>query len=263
MDKPEPRRGSEVLDAILDKVTEDTQSSVRANVLFRTKALEQLDVATEVDARLPLVSRRSWLALVGVGLLVAAFALWASLTPSVTSLNVAGRVVAAPGALPVAATTQGVVESVVSSPRTLVPGEVVATLLTEVGRTDLVSTVTGTVWQQLVIPGQTVRAGETVITVLPDGSANQVLLALPERDAAAVAPGMTVLVGNTTGTIATVSAPVSAQEAEQRTALTLPGDTSYVMAGVALDAPLPPGAYAGATVVLSEGTVLRRLLGRT
>lgn len=263
VDKPEPRRGSEVLDAILDKVTEDTHSGVPASVLFRAKALEQLDVATEVDARLPLVSRRSWLALVGVGLLVAAFALWASLTPSVTSLNVAGRVVAAPGALPVAATADGVVESVIASPDVVVAGAAVATLLTEGGSADIVSTVSGTVWQQLVVPGAPVRAGDPVVTVLPADSANQVLLAVPERDAAAMAPGLTVLVGNTTGTIDSISAPVSAQEAGQRTALTLPVDTTYVMAGVVLDAPLPPGAYAGATVVLSEGTVLTRLLGRT
>lgn len=264
MDKPEPRRGSEVLDAILDKVAEDTQSSVPTNVLFRAKALEQLDVATEVDARLPLVSRRSWLALVGVGLLVAAFALWASLTPSVTSVNVQARVVATPGALPVAATVDGLVESVVTGPKTVVTGDTVATLSTEGGSSQVRSAVAGTVWQQLVVPGSTVRAGDPVITVLPADSANQALFAVPQAEAAAMAKGMTVLLGNgTSGLIDSISAPVTAEQAGARIGLTLPDDTTYVMVGVALNTPMVPGTATSATVVLSEGTVLTRLLGRT
>jgi HlyD family secretion protein len=265
VDKPEPRRGSEVLDAILDKVAEDTRSSVPTNVLFRAKALEQLDVATEVDARLPLVSRRSWLALVGVGLLVAAFALWASLTPSVTSVNVQARVVAVPGALPVATTVDGLVESVATGPKTVVPGDTIATLTTAGGSSEVRGTVAGTVWQQLVVPGSTVLVGDPVITVLPADSANQALFAVPQAEAAAMAKGMPVLLGNGTsgGLIDSISAPVTADQASARIGLTLPDDTTYAMVSVALNTPMVPGTATSATVVLSEGTVLTRLLGRT
>ena len=55
------RRTSDVLDAIWDKVASRPERSDAATLLFRAKALDQLDVATEVDNQLPLVSRRSWL----------------------------------------------------------------------------------------------------------------------------------------------------------------------------------------------------------
>lgn len=263
MDKPEGRKGSDVLDAILDKVAQAPQHTGPANTLFRARALDQLDVADEVDTRLPLVSRRSWLALVGVGLLVLAFALWAALTPSVTSITASGRVMADPGAVPVAATTSGVVGSVVEPGRSVRAGEPVATI----DDTEVTATVEGTVWQTPVVTGATVQAGEPVVTLLPPDSSGQVLLPVPEASAGSIREGMTVRVagpgGGAAGTVRSVSGPLSGTDVSARTGLVFDDTTTYVLVAVSLQNPLPPGSAVGATIVLSEGTVLTRLLGRS
>lgn len=266
VDKPDGRRGSDVIDAILDKVTEDNENRNPASVLFRAKALEQLDVAAEVDTRLPLVSRRSWLALVGVGLLVAAFALWASLTPSITSVSAQGRVVGGSGAVTVATQSDGVLVSAAEPGTAVTAGENVATIESSPRTVELATTVAGTVWQELSVPGASVRAGDPVLTLLPPGSADQVLLAIAEHEAAAIVPGMKVQVtslGSTEGAVDTISGPVTAAQAGERTGLIFPDTTTYVLVSVRLARPMPPGAVAAGMVVLSEGTVLTRLLGRT
>lgn len=266
MDKPEGRRGSDVLDAILDKVAAAPEREGPANVLFRAKALEQLDVAAEIDTRLPLVSRRNWLALVGVALLVLAFALWASLTPSVTSVSAQGRVVSDPGAVPVSSQVEAVVTDIVASGTTVTAGSPVATLTTESGNTALRSAVDGTLWQQIVVAGSTVRPGEPVVSLLPPDSDRHILLAVPEPQALGVTAGMKVEVtamGVTTGMVESSSGPMSAVAAGQRTGLVLSDTTTYVLISVRLESSMPAGTPASGTIVLSEGTVLTRLLGRT
>jgi biotin carboxyl carrier protein len=264
---PPGRRGSEVLDAIWDQVTAAPERPEAANQLFRAKALSQLDVAAEVDNQLPLVKRRSWLLLLGAGLLVAAFLLWASLTPSVTSVSAGGRVVAPPGALPVVATAAGIVATVTVAPGdTVSAGQPVATLRDSTGDVVVRAAVDGEVWQVLVTPGDAIPPGGDLLSVLPPDSDATALLALPEGSAASVQPGMSVSVvagGQVTGTVAEVSAPLPATVAGQRTGLVLPNTTSYSLVTVALGAPLTPGASATGQVVLSDSSVINRLLGRT
>jgi biotin carboxyl carrier protein len=265
VEDPDVRRGSDVLDAIWEKVADQPQRSDSASLIFRAKALEQLDVAAEVDNQLPLVSRRSWLLLVGVAVLVAAFALWASLTPSVTSITAPVRIVAAPGASPVVAPAAGVLLSqAVVAGDLVAPGQQVATLGTEGGEVPVLSAVDGTVWQLPLVPGSAVPAGGELMTLLPSGSTEAALLPIPEAQAAAIAPGMSVNVvagPMVAGTVTGVSAPLSAVDAGQRTGLVLPPGTTYVLVTVALDAPLAAGASGSAQVILSDGTVITRLLG--
>ncbi len=262
VETPDGRRKSEVLDAIFDKVAQTPRPQGPSTSLFRAKALEQLDIPAEVDTRLPLVSRRSWLLLVGVGLLIAAFLMWAALTPSVTSVNAQGRVIAAPGVLPVAAGKPAVVLSTVPAGTVLAAGDVAATLSTG----ELLAPADGTVWQRLAVPGSTVIAGQTVLTLLPPGSADQVTLVVAEASAAGMVPGMEVQVtslGLTQGSITAISAPTDARSAGRSTGLLVPDTTMYLLITVELASPMPPGAVANGTVILSEGTVLSRLLGRT
>lgn len=266
MDSPENRRGSEVLDAILDKVVQDPVQQIPASTMFRAQALAQLEIAHEVDTRLSLVSRRNWLALLGVGLLVAAFTLWAALTPSVSSVAASGRVIATPGASTLSATSPGVVLTVAPAGTVVTEGSAVATLRGAAGTEDIVSAVAGTVWQVQALPGSTVSLGQPVVSLLPPGSADQILLVLPESQAAGIAAGMTVQVtalGMTSATVDSVSAPMSAQLVSERVGLVKDPDTTYVTVSARLAAALPPGAAVSATIVRSEGTVLTRLLGRT
>lgn len=260
--QPPGRRGSEVLDAIWDKVADKPQRSESAQVLFRAKALEQLDVATEVDNQLPLVSRRNWLMLVGVALLVIGLLIWASLTPSVTAVSATGRVVAPPGALPVVSTVEGVLlRTEVRSGQDVAPGEVVATLASNGPDTQVKSFDAGTVWQILAVPGETVGPSEPVMTLLPAGSENSVLLALPEQQATSVRPGMRVDVAGLQGAVVEVGAALPVEDAALRTGLALPTGTTYRLVAVGLDGSLPPGTAVTGQVILSNETVLTRLVG--
>lgn len=266
MDENDGRRSSDVLDAIFEKVAEKPERSESASMLFRARALDQLDVAAEVDNQLPLVSRRSWLLLVAVGLLVAAFAVWAALTPSVTSITSNGRVMQEPGAAAIAAPMGGVLTDVVAAGTQVKAGDDVATLMTDSGPVPVRAATAGEAWQQPVVPGSTVIPGQTVVTLMPPGSSKGALLPVPEAQAYAIAPGMTVNVsalGMAFGEVAGVSGPLTAQQAGERLGIVLPGGTTYVLVSVALDQELAPGASAYGTITLSKGTVLTRLLGQT
>ena len=259
------RRNSDVLDAIWEKVADKPEHSDTANMLFRAKALAQLDVAAEVDNQLPLVSRRSWLLLVGVAVLVAALFLWASFTPSSTSIAAPGRFAAAPGAMPVVAPTGGVlVAELVAVGTVVTPDQPVATLRTADGDVAITAVGGGTVWQVLATIGEAVSAGATVITLLPPGSDTSALLAIPETQAMSVQPGMTVDLiagGQMRGQVTAVSAPLPAADAGQRTGLALSPTENYSLVTVSMQGPLPAGSAATGQVILSDSTVFERVLG--
>jgi hypothetical protein len=67
--------------------------------------------------------------------------------------------------------------------------------------------------------------------------------------------------GMVSGTVAGVSAPLSAADAGARTGLVLPPGSTYVLVTVDLAAPLPAGSSGAAQVILSDGTVITRLMG--
>lgn len=268
--EPSQRRHSDVLDAIYDQMAGKPERSAVANTLFRARALEQLDVPAEIDNQLPLVSRRSWLLLVGVALVVVGFLFWAALTPSRTTVAGAGRVVAANGVHTVAAGSNGRVVGKPAASGTVVgPGQAVAVLRGESGTSPVIAGIAGTVWQVLVTPGTQVAAGQPVATLLPPGSGRAVLLPLAEATAGPIRTGMAValqpLAGapaasgtDATGKVAAISAALPSDVASQRTALPLAAG-NYVLVTVMLDQRLAPGAQVLGQVVLSQGSVLDRL----
>lgn len=267
MDEQDPgvRRSSDVLDAIWDKVTATPERPDSARVLFRAKALDKLDVAADVDNQLPLVSRRTWLLLVGVAVLVAAFALWASLTPSVTSIGAAGRVTGSPGVLPVVAASAGITTGPIAEAGDVVAvGDTVASVRTPSGTVPVITDQAGTVWQVGVIPGDAVAPGSLVVSLLPPGSDATAILAVPETSSGAVVPGLAVtIIGtqNSSGTVEEVSAPLTADDASARTGLTLEPGINYSLVTVGLGGPLPQGSAISAQIILSDSTVIGRLLG--
>lgn len=268
VDPQQPRRpGSDVLDAIWEKVAQKPERTDAATMLFRSKALDQLDVAAEVDNQLPLVSRRNWLLLVGVGALVLALLAWAALTPSVTSIPATGRVVAVPGVSPVVAPVAGVLVAHTAVPGTAVrAGQEVALLRTAAGDVPVTTVAPGDVWQLLGTPGAAVAAGATLLTLLPPASANTVLLPVPEAQAAAIVPGMAVDVFTGVrhaGSVAEVGPPLPAADVAARTGFALPPTTNYRVVTVTVADALPPGATASSEVILSDSTVMGRLLGQT
>lgn len=273
--EPPQRRRSDVLDAIYDQMAGKPERSAAASTIFRARALEQLDVPAEIDNQLPLVSRRSWLLLVGVALVILGFLLWAALTPSRVTVSGAARVVAADGIHTSSAPAAGrVVGEPARSGDVLGPAQPVAVLRGQSGRTPVPAGVAGTVWQVLVTPGSQVAAGQPVATLLPAGSGRSALLALPETSAGAVQPGMAVdvlvvsgdpgqLNQQSTGKVVSVSPALPGDVAAQRTAIPLPApNTNYALVTVLLNEEINPGAALSAQVVLSQGSVLDRLRGQ-
>lgn len=256
------RRSSEVLDAIWEQVEARPTQPTSGPAIFRAKALDQLDVAAQVDNQLPLVPRRSWLLLAGAGVLVCAFLLWAALTPSTRSVSADARVVAPGGITPVAASTSGILTRIdVAEGDRVTAGAQVAVVDADGTTVVLRAVEAGTVWQLLRAAGAAIQAGDAVATLLPPGSERSLVMPVVEADAGAVVPGMAVSVGPTSGVVTAVGAPVPATVAMAQTGVALPPDATYVLVTAALDQPLPAGAGVNASVVLSKTTVLQRLLG--
>jgi hypothetical protein len=145
-----------------------------------------------------------------------------------------------------------------------VPGQQVAILGTEGGEVPVIAAVDGTVWQLPLVPGSAVPAGGELMTLLPQGSTDAALLPVAEAQSSSIQPGMDVDVvagASVSGTVTGVSAPLSAADAGHRTGLVLPPGTTYVLVTVDLAAPMTAGASGSAQVILSDGTVITRLLG--
>jgi len=259
-----PEHSSDILDAILDKVSESPTRTETTHTLFRAKALEQLDVAAEIDNQLPLVPRRSWLLLVGAGCIVVGFILWTALTPSVRSVPAMGRALAPSGIVQVVSPATGVVDSltVIAGAAVAADAEVGAVLAS--GASTPVSTrAAGTVWELLHSVGSGVVVGQPIVTLLPDGSDVSALMVLDEEDALSVRPGMQVTSGGSViGAVTVVEPPVPAATAEARTGITSPPNTNVVIVQVALTSPARPGQKVDGTVILSTESLLQRLVSR-
>jgi biotin carboxyl carrier protein len=261
------RRSSSVLDAIFEAVDEHPERSAQATQLFRAKALEQLDVAKEIDNQLPLVARRTWLILAGAAVLAAAFVMWAALTPSESSVPTGGRIVAADGIVPVTSTLSGTLTTAVPASGTEVSvAQPIAEIATVTGPDTIVSLAAGTIWQVLAELGSGVQAGTPIATVLPTGSERTAVLIVPEYSAGSVKVGQKVSVntpGPVTGSVTAIGAPLTALDVSQRYGLAIDATTMLVPVYAALDQDVTPGSAVSGRIILSNQSVLGRILGRS
>lgn len=262
--EPGPGRSSDVLDAILGKVADNRTRTETTNTLFRAKALDQLDIAADIDNQLPLVSRRNWLLLVGAVLIMVAFLTWAALTPATQTVAGEGRVLAPSGLLSVTSPESGfVLQMLVSSGDTVRSGDVVSLIQTSTGEVPVSSVVDGTTWQVSTTIGAPVGAGEIIATVLPDESETTALVVLTGTTAEQVRPGMKVNAnGGLVGTVSVVEPPLPAIEVMQRTGITVPPGELASIVEVALDQPSEPGRGTTYTIQLTSQTVLQQMLAR-
>lgn len=263
-DKPGPGRSSDVLDAILGKVADNRTRTDTSNALFRAKALDQLDVAADIDNQLPLVSRRNWLLLVGAALIVVGFIIWAALTPVTQLVSGTGRVLAPSGLHSVTSPVEGFLQELsVSSGSSISSGDVIAYVESAGELVPVASVVSGTTWQILDSVGDDVAAGEVIITVLPGNSDRSVLIVLPSSEADAVRPGMPVSsFGQTVGAVTVVNPPLPADEIMLRTGISAqPGSFSSIIE-VRLKEPARRASEATYTIQLTNQTVLEQMFSR-
>ena len=262
-EEPQSRRRSDLLDSILDTVEGTPERGSAADSLFRAQALEQLDVATEVDNQLPLVSRRSWLLVVGLAVVAVAFLAWAALTPSVESVRTSGRMVAPPGLIPVVAPEAGVLASLDAKPGDpLTAGQAVGVLRTAAGDVPLNSIAPGEVWQVLLSTGALAAPGESVVTLLPPDSDTSLLAVVPEMQSLSVRPGLEADTGGAIpGRVTSVSAPIPGASVAERTGIVPTQPGNYAIIAIEVAEPLPAGSLVPTTIILSKSTVLSRALG--
>ena len=259
-----PRRRSDVLDSILDTVEGTPQQTGSASGLFRARALEQLDVAAEVDNQLPLVSRKSWLLAAGLAAIIAGFLTWAALTPSITSITASGRMVAPGGLVGVTTPVAGAMATPLVQPSDQVQvGQQVGAVVREDGSTQSISAAApGQVWQILQQPGDLITPGTSIMSLLPPGSETSVLGPVSEVQGPTIQPGMRVNVGQgTEGAVVSVSPALSAEQTESRTGIVSPTASQYDIVTISTTDPLPPGSLVSARIILSEETVLSRAVG--
>jgi multidrug efflux pump subunit AcrA (membrane-fusion protein) len=262
--EPGPGRSSDVLDAILGKVSDNRTRTDTTNALFRATALDQLDVAADVDNQLPLVSRRNWLLLVGAGLIVVAFITWAALTPATQTVSGTGRVLAPSGLLAVTSPESGIVmEMSAESGGRVSAGDEVAVLATQTATAPVISFVSGTTWQVPASIGYPVAKGQIIASLLPDNSEATALIVLPDAEAEQVRPGMQVNAnGSTVGTVGSVVPPLPAVDIMDRTGVSVPMGQLASIVVVNLDQPAEPGRSATYTILLTSGSVLEQFLSR-
>jgi len=262
-DRPSSRRSSSVLDAIFERVDSTPDRPDGQPTLFRAKALEQLDVAVEIDNQLPLVPRRTWMLLIGAVILVLGFILWAAFTPSMQTVSAEGRAVGT-GIVAIPAPASGVVLDALPEAGAPVAANAPLTRLeTARGIVQASSTIEGTTWQPLIPVGAAASAGQPIVTVLPANSGAQTILMLPESLATNVVAGQDVqFTGGGRGTVLSVGSPLPASDASSEVGLTLTGTQLFIPVSVAMAEPIRPGTQVSAQIVLSSESVLSRLLGQ-
>ena len=231
---------------------------------FRQVSLDRLDVAVQIDNQLPLVPRRIWLIVAGCFLLLAAGLLWAAYTPSQTSINSTGRVVAPGGLVIVSAPVTGTVASVMPAMGMRVTGDrPLFTIRSAEGMTPVESMAAGEVWQDLVSLGQGVLQGQKLLTIIPDNSQQTVVAQVPEVQATNVQVGQKVYIQAPeilSGTVSAIQAPLPADLVGPRIGLELDPGQLYVLVTIALDTPAHPGEQVDVRIILSDKSVLSRLL---
>ncbi len=263
------KRTSGVLDAIFDAVEEKPETPGADSSPFRAAALARLDVPQQIDNLLPLTSRRTWIAVVGVLLAILAFLGYAAVTTTVAQVESTGRVVSSTGITHAVSPDAGILTTVaIAEGDTVIAGQSLASGVNRAGDSFAVTApLAGTVWQLLGRSGGVVEFGSAVATIVPVGSESSVLVALPEGEAAAAASAIRVdistAMGDTvTGKVTGISpAPVPVEIAAARTGLPSMTGAQATMVVVSLQQPLTAGSEVGVVFVQSESTLLQRLLG--
>ncbi len=263
------RRQSGVLDAIFDAVEEKPEKQQAGASPFRASALARLDLPEQVDNLLPITSRRTWLAVVGVALVIVAFIAYAAVTTTVTAVTAQGRAVTAAGIGQSVSPEGGVItEVLVTEGMRVAAGDVIARGVDAAGGTlEIQAPVAGTIWQELVLSGGVVGPGTVVATVLPDGSDRSVLVALDETSAPSIAGAERIDLsvtglGTLGGQVASMStAPVPAETASTRTGLPASTTSMSTMVAIESSGPITPGSGVSVSFILSESTLLQSMLG--
>jgi pyruvate/2-oxoglutarate dehydrogenase complex dihydrolipoamide acyltransferase (E2) component len=146
--------------------------------------------------------------------------------------------------------------------QTVTAGQTIFEVQTMSGDVPVTSMTAGTVWQVLADTGAGVTPSDVLATVLPTGSDASLLVAVAEESSGGIAVGQQVVVqGRPNGAVSMITPPLPVSEVAPKTGLTLEPDTLYTIVTVDLADPVAAGTEVSARIVLSDTSVLNRILG--
>lgn len=215
--------------------------------LFRKKALENITTSEKLDKMLTITSPRSWLALIGIGLIIMAligWAFWGNITSRVTG---EGIILSPGGIARVVASANGRVDQIKAEPGEIVEsGQKMAVLVDHQGNEEhIYSYNDGRILETFVRKGDQVNAGTPFFSleVAENGDLDliEALLFIPVGEGQRISAGMEAYI-----------APVVISKEEHGY---MRGRVSYVSEY--------PASYEGAFKLLGNEELARQLAGRT
>lgn len=237
--------------------------------LFRRKALQSIDSSERLEELLPVTSLRVWLLAAAAALLVLGLLAYAAVTPRNVTVSGDGRVVGKQGVTLVTATATGQFGRLHVKPMTEVrAGQVVAEVISGEKSVKQRAQRNGILLGYLPRPGDPIKVGSWIAEIsnqIDDG--RTALIMVNPQEAGKVKPGMPVTVTVPGGPVVSgkigadrsdVMAPDRVQEGMGT--LEPPGEPQVVLV-VRLDDVAPRGYEVQATVMVSERTLLKQLLG--
>jgi len=261
------RHHSDVLDAIFDAVEQRPDAAAaRSTSPFRAKALEQIDIPKQIDNLLPLTSRRFWLILAGIAVVILGSLVYSIGTVRISSVAAHGRAVAPPGISVVLAPATGtIIGDPAAEGSSIAEGGALGRIATAAGSVEVISPRQGTIWQQLVTSGEAVTAGQPMSSVLPADSGGTIVVGVPENDIESVTAGQVVNVTTPDGTTvqgvveSVGSSPTPPLVASARLGIEI--TEPVVLVTLRLETQVTAGEVVSAQIVLSQHSVLELLLG--
>ena len=162
--------------------------------VFRKSALDKIASVDQLDKMLKVTSPMSWLALLGITLILVFTVIWSIVGTLPSTVTASGVIVNADTATnTVLATQRGTVQAIVSSGQEVYTDTEVLNLATNSGTQKQNAGQVGTVAQVLVKPGDSVENGTELFRVIPRmyaGQKQMVVCYVPVADADKIKIGM-------------------------------------------------------------------------
>ena len=167
--------------------------------IFRETALERLSSPEQLDQLMRITSPRSWMMLVTIAILLALALAWGFIGRVPTTTSGEGIIIRGGGTFSVQSAANGQIEDVAVRPGERVRvGQKVATLIAATSSTDVVSPYDAQVLELLVNKGDVVQAGSHLLNVEVLTGPRELVLYLPPAAGKQVRKGMEVHVSPST-----------------------------------------------------------------
>lgn len=167
------------------------------NNIFRKSALERLSSPEQLDKTIVVTSPMSWLAILGVALIIVTFIIWAFIGTLPTTENATGIFINGYDTMIIRSTNSGeLVESNLIMGDVVTKGKIMGTLKTHGGEEiDIQATQSGIITDICMEPGDFIEKYDAVAKISPDTKNGNVIVAfLPVGTGKAIQVGMSAIV---------------------------------------------------------------------